>query len=152
MVGYYLDTSAMLKRYVDEPGSSWLRTQMSSASLLVSSQLLIVEVTSAFNRRVRGGTLTPADYQRSRAIFRDDCRTEYQIIAVLDAVVDLACDLLERYSLRSYDALHLATVLTAQQSLRARGLPGLTFLCADDRLLSVATAEGLVVDNPNRHP
>ena len=152
MVAYYLDTSAMLKRYVDEIGSPWLGTQMSCASLLISSQLLIVEATSAFNRRVREGTLTTAEYRRVRAIFRDDCHTDYQIIAVLDSIVDLACDLLERHPLRGYDAMHLATALTAHQSLRARGLPGLTFLCADDRLLDAATAEGLIVDNPNRHP
>ncbi len=152
MVSYYLDTSAMLKRYVDELGSPWLRTQISNSPLLISSQLLVVEITSAFNRRVREGTLTPAEYRRSHAIFCDDCRTEYQIIAVLDAIVDLACDLLERHPLRGYDAMHLATALTAQQSLRARGLPGLTFLCADDRLLNAATTEELAVDNPNRHP
>lgn len=52
MVNYYLDTSAMLKQYVDEPGSVWLRAQVSSATSLVSSQLLVVEAVSAFNRRV----------------------------------------------------------------------------------------------------
>ena len=77
---------------------------------------------------------------------------DYQIIAVLDSIVDQACDLLERHPLRGYGAMHLATALTAQQSLRAHGLPGLTFLCADDRLLDAATAEGLVADNPTRHP
>lgn len=128
MVGYYLDTSAMLKRYVDEPGSSWLRTQTRHAAPLVSSQLLIVEVTSAFNRRVREGTLTLAEYRRLRDIFRDDCRTEYQIVTVLNAVVDLACDLLERHPLRGSDAVHLATALIAHQSLRARGLSGLAAL------------------------
>jgi len=152
MVGYYLDTSAMLKRYVDEPGSSWLRTQIGLAASLVSSQLLIVEITSAFNRRVREGTLTPAEYRRLRDIFRDDCRNEYQMIALLDPVVDLACDLIERHPLRGYDAVHLATALIAHQSLRVRGLPGLVFLCADDRLLGAATAEGLTADNPNNHP
>ena len=48
--------------------------------------------------------------------------------------------------------IHLATALIAHHSLQSRDLPGLTFLCADERLLAVAAAEGLAVDNPNEHP
>ena len=151
MVNYYLDTSAMLKRYVDELGSVWLRTQISSAVSLVSSQLLIVEVVSAFNRRVREGNLSLIEYQRVRDVFREDCRATYQIVPPTTAIVDLACVLLERQPLRGYDALHLATALTVQQSLQRRDLPALVFLCADDCLNAAAAAKGLAVDNPNDH-
>lgn len=152
MVNYYLDTSALLKRYVNEVGSQWVKGQIDHASLLISSQLLIVEVTSALNRRIREKTLNPTEYRRLRTIFRDDCRTSYQIITLVYPVFDLACKLLERRPLRSYDAIHLATALTAHQSLQARDLPGLTFVSADDRLNAAASAEGLPVDNPLDHP
>lgn len=152
MVNYYLDTSAMLKRYVDEPGSVWLRARISSAASLTSSQLLIVEMVSAFNRRVREGSLSLAEYRRVHDLVREDCRTTYQIVAPTTAIVDLACHLLERHPLRGYDAMHLATALTVQQSLQRRGLPSLTFLCADDRLNAAASAESLAVDNPNNYP
>ena len=151
MVNYYLDTSAMLKQYVDEPGSVWLRAQVSSATSLVSSQLLVVEAVSAFNRRVREGSLSSTEYQRVCDVFREDCRTVYQIVPPTTAIVDLACVLLERHPLRGYDAMHLATALTVQQALQRRDLPALTFLCADDRLNAAATAEDLAVDNPNNH-
>jgi hypothetical protein len=65
--------------------------------------------------------------------------------------VDLSCDLLERHPLRASDAIHLATALTSNQLLSNGDLPALTFLCADDRLLDAAMAEGLGVDNPNHH-
>jgi predicted nucleic acid-binding protein len=152
MVNYYLDTSAMFKCYMDEYGSDWLRAQISRASMLIVSQLLVVEITSALNRRVRENTLTMGDYQRMRDIVFDDCRTVYQTIALTEPVVSLACELMERHPLRGYDAIHLATALVAHHSLRARDLPGLTFLCADDRLVAAAAAEGLAVDNPNNHP
>ena len=151
MVNYYLDTSAMLKQYVDEPGSVWLRAQVSAATSLVSSQLLVVEAVSAFNRRVREGSLSLIEYQRVRDVFREDCRTVYQIVPSTTAIVDLACVLLERHPLRGYDAMHLATALTVQQALQRRDLPALIFLCADDRLNAAATAEDLAVDNPNNH-
>jgi len=141
----------MLKQYVDEPGSPWLRAQTGSAALSVSSQLLVIEIVSAFNRRVREASLSLAEYQRVRDVFREDCRTTYQIVSLTAAVVDLACALLERHPMRGYDSVHLATALTVQQSLQRRGLPALTFLSADNRLNDAASAEGLTVDNPNEH-
>jgi uncharacterized protein len=152
MVNYYLDTSAMFKRYMDEYGSDWLREQMDRASMLVVSQMLVVEIISALNRRVREKTLSWGNYQRVRDIIFDDCRTTYQVIAPAKPVLNLACELLERRSLRGYDAVHLATALIAHSSLRARDLPGLVFLCADDQLVAAAAAEGLAVDNPNNYP
>ena len=80
MVNYYLDTSALFKQYVNEPGSTWLRARVSSAVSLVSSQLLIVEAVSALNRRAREGSLASAEYQRVRDVFREDCRVTYQIV------------------------------------------------------------------------
>lgn len=151
-MSYYLDTSAMLKRYVNEPGSLWLRAQMATATALIVSQLLIVEAVSAFNRRVREGALSPANYRRVRDMFYEDCRTAYQIVPLTASIVDLACTLLEHHPLRAYDAVHLATALTVQQSLQRRGLSPLVFLSADDRLNRAAKAEGLAVDNPNDHP
>ena len=145
MVNYYLDTSAMFKQYVDEPGSTWLRAQVSSATSLVSSQLLIVEAVSALNRRTREGSSSFAEYQRVRDVFRDDCRVTYQIVPPTTAIVDLACELLECHPLRGYDATHLATALAVRRSLQKQGLPALIFISADDRLNAAAVAEGLTV-------
>ena len=140
MVNCYLDTSAMLKRYVDEAGSAWLRHKISSASSLVSSQLSIVEI-SAFNRRVREGSLSLTDYQRIRDIFFEDCCTMYQIVAITTTVIETACQLLENHILRGSDAVHLATAVVVHLSLQRRGLPSLTFLSADDRLNAAALAD-----------
>jgi len=65
---YYLDTSALVKRYIDETGSAWLRALVDPAlsPVLVVSQLLIVEMASAFNRRLREGTVNRGDYTRMR--------------------------------------------------------------------------------------
>jgi hypothetical protein len=48
--------------------------------------------------------------------------------------------------------VQLASALMAHDALRSAGLPPLTFLAADDRLLAAAQAEGLATDNPNVHP
>ncbi len=69
MSTYYVDTSAAVKLYVQEMGSDWLRNQVSIATVpsALSSQLLWVEMWSAFARRLREGTVTAIEY-------RDVCR------------------------------------------------------------------------------
>jgi len=151
---YYLDASALVKRYVDEVGSDWLQATIVHAqpALLFTSRMTIVEVISAFARRAREGSLSSEELATTRDAFRGDCLNEYQIMPPTMTVIDLACALLEQHPLRAYDAMHLATALGAQQFLTAQGYPPLTFLSADERLNHAATAEGLEVDNPNHHP
>ena len=150
---YYLDTSALLKKYVHETGSVWLQGLLAPPpTLATTTHLVMAEIISALNRRVREGNVTAADYARLIGRFRDDCRVRYQLIAVNNAILHRAGDMLERHPLRAYDAIHLATALTVNRRLLASGAAGLVFLCADDRLLQAAAAEGLAVDNPNDHP
>lgn len=151
---YYLDTSALVKRYVNEVGSEWLRAAFapSASPLAFTSRMTIAEVTSALTRRLREGALTPAEYISARNAFRGDCLNDYRIMPPTMTVVDLACVLLERYPLRAYDATHLATAISAQRFLLSEGYPPLVFLSADDQLTRAASAEGLAVDNPNMHP
>jgi hypothetical protein len=59
-------------------------------------------------------------------------------------------DLAERHALRGYDAIQLGAALAVNDGCRATGL-SLTIICADDEL-NAAAAEGLAVENPNRHP
>ena len=133
MVNLYLDTSAIVKYYVDEPGSTWLRAQIDAADLPVTSLLALVEAVSAFNRRVREGRLTLSEYRRLRDVFREDVQALFGVIPLQISIVDSAGRLLERHPLRSYDAIHLATALAVQQSFRRHDLPSLVFVSADDR-------------------
>lgn len=153
MTTYYVDTSALVKRYVDEAGSDWFRTilDQSPPPSVIVVHLVIVEMTSALTRRRREGTLTPTEYAQIQAAFRSDCLNEYRIVTAVDGIIDEAIRLLERYPLRAYDAVHLAAAVVANRHLLADGLAPLIFLSADDRLNNAASAEGLAVGNPNQH-
>jgi hypothetical protein len=61
MTAYYVDTSALVKRYVDEVGSDWLRAALKAQPrpAIVVVHVAIVEITSALTRRRREGILTP---------------------------------------------------------------------------------------------
>ena len=72
---YYLDTSALLKKYVHETGSIWLQGLLAvPGTLATTTHLVMAEIISALNRRVREGSVAAADYARLADRFRDDCR------------------------------------------------------------------------------
>jgi hypothetical protein len=110
-----------------------------------------VEVYSALARRKREESVPPADCAIATQAFAAHCATEYEFVELDLNVVNLACGLLDRYPLRAYDAVQLASATVANQALDAAHLAGLVFLSADDRLNTIAAAEGLAVDNPNHH-
>jgi predicted nucleic acid-binding protein len=123
VAAYYLDTSALVKQYVDEVGSAWIRDQIASeAVVLIISQVLTVEMISAFNRRLREGSVTPDDYARMVTLFDNDLQTRYQIVRFDNPIVALARVLLEHHPLRAYDAVHLLPP-TPFDRLRASSRP-----------------------------
>ena len=62
MTQYFLDSSALIKRYVIEPGTTWVRslTNHSSGNTAIIAQITQIEIVSGASRRVREGTLTHA--------------------------------------------------------------------------------------------
>ncbi len=152
---YYADTSVLVKRHVAETGSAWVQglTDPASGNAIMTARVSMVEVYSAFNRRVYEGTLDATDYTTVVNDFAALCTTEYQLIEFAPLIVDHARGVLERRRpLRAYDAIQLASALAANDALLAQRLAPLIFLAADQRLLGAARAEGLMVDNPNTHP
>jgi predicted nucleic acid-binding protein len=151
MTIYYADSSALVKKYVNENGSDWTLQALAAPAVVITAQLTLIEIASALNRRVRDGTVTAYDYARLVNDFRDDCRDRFQIVTFDQALVNLSWAVLERHALRAYDAIHLASALVMDRQLVEAGLTAPVFLAADDRLLKAAQAEGLAVDNPNLH-
>jgi hypothetical protein len=147
MASYYLDSSAVVKRYVDEAGSGWVRSLCEHPDhAVLLSELALVEVSSAFARRQRRGELSVADQRLYLDLFIGDCVQSYQLIPVERMVIDRAVALVQQYGLRAYDAVQLASALVAGDLLRATRLPALTFVAADAALLDAAAAAGLAVE------
>lgn len=149
----YADSSALVKRHVAERGSPWVANLFTATQehYIVTSRLSSIEVISALNRRVREGTLDAVSYRTLRDDFLALCRRSYRLIPITNTLLIHTRDLLERHPLRTYDALHLASALAANEQTIRAGLSALTFLAADGRLLNAAQAEGLATDNPETH-
>jgi len=150
---YFLDSSALVKRYVTETGSAWISalTDPENRNPLIIARITWVEVLSALARRQREGSLTPDDVTRATLAFRYDLDMQYQVAELDRALAEAAGELVTRHPLRAYDAVQLASALRVQSELVRTRAPALTFLSADDRLVAIAQAEGLLTDNPNRH-
>ncbi len=149
----YLDSSALVKRYLVEIGTSWVQTWCADPTQTIAvAEIGLVEIAAAFAGKLRGAHVTPAQYQSVRTDLTIDARDEYVLVTVNRAVIDEAIELTARYRLRGYDAVHLACALILNRALLAHQLPPLMFVSADDDLLKAAAAEGLPTDNPNLHP
>lgn len=150
---YFLDSSALVKRYVTETGSDWIRalTAPAARNPVIIARITWVEVLSALARRRREASITPDDVKLAIQTFRYDLDTQYQVIELAPTLAKAAGDLVTKHPLRAYDAVQLASAMRVQARALAE-IPGLTFLTADGRLMSIAQAEGLSADNPNDHP
>lgn len=148
----YFDSSALVKRYLDEPGTAWVQAWCSDPGQTIAvAEIGLVEIAAAFAGKLRGGFITQDEYRDARDDLAADARDEYVLVTVNRLVVDEAIELTGRRRLRGYDAVHLACALYLNRALIAHNLDPLTFVSADDDLLTAAAAEGLLTDNPNRH-
>lgn len=150
MTTYYFDTSALVKNYVDEVGSKWVRQILNENvnHFILTSFLSITEIYSAFNRRLREGSVSNQDYQININAFHSDGRNFIQFLDLTLEIIDHTRTLLETHPLRANDSIQLASALIANNSLTSAGLTPIVFLSSDDQLNRAALAQGLVSENP----
>lgn len=129
----FLDTSALTKRYVHEPGSEQLLEFCREADEIVLSYICAVELLSALNRRKREGVLTKASYVKIKRMFSEDLKGA-TVIEFYPSVVAHAVRCLERTATRSLDAIQIASALVSECDL---------FLSADTRQAAAAEVMGL---------
>jgi predicted nucleic acid-binding protein len=135
----YFDTSALVKRYVDEPGRREV-LQLLRRNECVTSAVLPVELRSGLRRRVAEGSL---DAARLPAILKHVAadRPYWTLVEVGTEVLTVAETLVAAHPIRALDAIHVAS---AQLFAARLSMPGLTFVSADKRQTETAVALGLV--------
>ena len=136
----YFDTSALVKRYVDEPGRREV-LRLLRQNPCVTSTVLPVELRSGLRRRVAEGSIDAAGLP---AILRHVAadRPYWTLVEVGTDVLAGAEMLVAAHPIRTLDAIHVAS---AQLFATRMSMPGLTFVSADKRQTETAVAVGLVV-------
>jgi uncharacterized protein len=137
----FLDSSALAKRYVSERGSDRVEEILSTASSLGLSVICLSEVVSGLCRLRREGKLSAPQYAEAKRALIEDVNGAV-VIHVTDQVVARAVKLLERWPLRSSDALHIACATEWSADL---------FVSADDRQCRAARGDGLRVEEVGHH-
>ena len=151
MPSYFLDASALVKAYIREPGSRWVRQVLRRKAVVAFiSPISGAEVVAALARKERMGDMDRAARDRVVAAFRVDYRRRFTHTALTATVIKEAMTLVLAHPLRDYDAVQLASALLL------RGVSGplrpLTFVTADLVLLRIARERGLVAETPMDHP
>lgn len=134
----YLDTSALVKLYVEEKGSTLVRESVQQAEMVATSAIAYVEARAAFSRRRRERYLSSNNYRRTIQEFNADWQ-HYVSLEVTDPLIRKAAELAEAHALRAYDAIHLASA----KLLRERLTEQMLFSSWDSNLLAAARREGL---------
>jgi uncharacterized protein len=138
---FYLDSSAWVKRYVQELGSAWVHSLFDRRQLIACSTLGYLEAVAALSRR-----LSDAGLARVEPWLQTDWRNMARL-PITGEVMDRAVELARRYKLRGADAVHLATALGLQETLEAVNEP-VVLVASDDELLKGAQSAQLSVENP----
>ncbi len=138
----YFDTSVLVKRYVQEPGSRRARTMLRRYGFL-SSAVVPVELLSALHRRQARGDLSPSDLEEILARIRRD-RAYWALVEVSSAVLDRAEQVIGQTGVRTLDAIHLASALHACAAAGGSASP-MPFLTGDGPQREAALRLGLDV-------
>lgn len=127
----YADSSALLKRYIEESDSDEAEAHLGSDPALVTGRHAIVEVRRNLARMLDGTQLLQA-----RAAFAEDLAA-FSLVELDERTTELAATIAEETGVRTLDALHLGA---------ARRLgTALTFLTFDIRQAQVARSLGFAV-------
>lgn len=154
MTTFFLDASAVVKRYLAEIGSDYILNIVdpSVPHTIILAEITRVEVAAAIAARQRAGSkLTLEERDEAVSLLLRHCNSEYRMVPLTPNVIGRAVELTQSHRLRGYDAVQLATALVTNESLLAAGLEGLLFVTADNDLIKASTKEQLHSENPNRH-
>ncbi|MGH8581883.1 MAG: type II toxin-antitoxin system VapC family toxin [Gammaproteobacteria bacterium] len=110
----YLDTSAFLKLYVDEPGSKQVRSAVGQASVIATHLIAYAEMRAGLAKAVRIKRISSDDLLAHKQSL-DRNWDNMEVIAATEVLIRRAGDLAEQYDLRGYDSIHLAAAEAVQR-------------------------------------
>jgi predicted nucleic acid-binding protein len=158
----YADSSALVKRYLEERGSDKLNARIAHVTRarhrVLTSVLSFAEVHAAMARKLRERPpLQATEYYWATARLDSDWRTYLTRVDLTAVVLDLIPDLVKRHFLRGSDAVHLASALWVRGSLESDKVKGISpetmiFATSDKQLARAAEYEQLEVFDPEDAP
>ena len=148
MAIYFVDSSALLKRYRYEEGSERVSDLLDGADRLLMSRLGQVEVSAAIIRRGRNTGRSEQDLAAVLKRFDQETLNSFDVVELDILVIEGAIAMARKHGLRAADAIQLASALLARDVVSSREL---TLLASDQELNAAASSEGLLILDPAKN-
>jgi predicted nucleic acid-binding protein len=139
----YADSSVIVKRYYQEPGSHRVRESWARSERVFTSRVAYAEVHAALARKRRDGGISAAQLRTIGDAFESEWPA-YDQILIDRATSANVRRLVLRHTLRGFDAIHLSAALWLQEQFGE----SVEFWVSDERLIVAAGKERLTVVNP----
>jgi predicted nucleic acid-binding protein len=122
MPTYFFDSSALIKRYVNEPGSVWVQTlcEPSAGNHMLIARITSVELLSALAKAYRQGAINEIAMQQLASLIIRDTKLAYHEVPMHRTTYQTARRLILHHAklgLRAYDAIQLACAFAANRQL-----------------------------------
>ena len=129
----FFDSSAFVKRYVNEAGTEAVLHWCDQATEIILSGIALPELVSSFCRLQREGRITETQYRQLKSLLLADIE-DAAIGDLTPVVIAHAIASLEGNVLRGMDAIHIGSALALKADL---------FVSSDRRQLDAAARSGL---------
>jgi uncharacterized protein len=132
----YLDTSSLVKIYLEEAHSDLVRDWVEAAEAVATSRVAFPEALSAFTRRREEGDLTAQGFE----LLQETLESDWSSFLLLPLKERRAGALAVKHLLRGFDAVHLAAAVELHELLQSDSV---LFSAFDNKLLRAARTEGI---------
>jgi predicted nucleic acid-binding protein len=152
----FLDTSALMKLYITEIGSNWLKIYVKNNQIAIS-ELALYEGATVLRRRFLENSITHTQALALYARLQNDS-TGFDVLELgankqLERVVNLVFNQPGSFRIRALDSIHLAAAQAMHEALNLSDPPVLfVFVSSDLHLLAAAQTLGFNIENPENHP
>ena len=141
----YLDSSALVKRYIEEDGSDKVNALLEERSVAAASRLTYPEILAAITRRHKAKEIETGAFERIKKAFKFDWLSFVVVEFHLD-VFKLIDEIIIKHALKGADSVHLASALWLKKAMKQ----DVVFVASDLELIKAAKAEKLQTFNPGR--
>ena len=142
MSNYFLESSALVKRYHVEEGSEKINAIIDKEQYIMISSVGIIEICSTLNRKKNQGKITEENLDFVKAQFFHDVNKRFFVVGLEGYRIAIANEMVFRHNLTSFDAIQLASCIDV-------GISGkIVFVSADGHLVDAAKEEGIETVNP----
>ncbi len=136
----YLDTSSLVKLYVEETGSEKIKDIAYNATVISTSKVAYAEARAAFARKQKEDGFSITNLRKIVEDLNRDWES-YFIIEITDGLIRSAGDIAEKHLLRGFDSIHLASAINLKDKTGAE----IYFSSNDAKLNRAAEKEKILV-------